>query len=145
MALRVFVDTNVLLYRFDGGAPKKRDVARAEFRRLVMERSIVISYSGASGVFVAATRRLNPPLGADQAEEVVGYLSRLPVVQISPRTILEAVALHRRFSLSVWDALIVRSALEAGADSLYTEDLQAGQVIEGLAIVNPFSPATSGH
>jgi predicted nucleic acid-binding protein len=41
--------------------------------------------------------------------------------------------------------LIVRSALEAGADTLYTEDLQAGQVIEGLAIVNPFSPATSGH
>jgi len=140
--LRVFVDTNVLVYRFDSGAPKKRDVARAEFRRLVMERSIVISTQVLQEFFVAATRRLNPPLSSDQAEVVIGYLSRLPVVQISTRTILEAVALHRRFSLSFWDALIVRSALEAGADTLYTEDLQEGQVIEGLPIVNPFSLAT---
>jgi len=142
--LRIFVDTNVLLYRFDGGAPKKRDAARAEFRRLVMERSIVLSTQVLQEFFVAATRKLNPPLSSDQAGVVVGYLSRLPIVQITPRTILEAVALHRRFSLSFWDALIVRSAIEAGADTLYTEDLQEGQVIEGLAIANPFSMATRG-
>lgn len=142
--MSVFVDTNVLLYRFDSSAPNKQSVARAEFRRLVMEHSIVISTQVLQEFFVAATRRLDPPLSPEQAEEAVRYLSRLPVVQITPRTILGAIALHRRFSLSFWDALIVRSALEAGAGTLYTEDLQEGQVIEGLAIVNPFSAATRG-
>jgi predicted nucleic acid-binding protein len=135
----VFVDTNVLLYRFDSSAPNKQSVARAELRRLVMERSIVISTQVLQEFFVAATRRLEPPLNPDQADEVVRYLSRLPLVQITPRSILEAISLHRRFSLSFWDALIVRSAIEAGADTLYTEDLQEGQVIEGLTIVDPFS------
>ena len=137
--MKVFVDTNVLLYRFDRGAPKKQETARTELRRLIMERSILISTQVLTEFFVAATRKLTPPLGSDQAEAVVRVLSRLPVVQVSSRTVLEAVALHRRHSLSFWDALIVRSALEAGADMLYSEDMQEGQVIEGLSIVNPFS------
>ncbi|MFO1205733.1 MAG: PIN domain-containing protein [Burkholderiales bacterium] len=142
--MKVFVDTNVLLYRFDGNDPAKRDVARAEFRRLVMERSIVISTQVLQEFFVAATRKLSPALSAEQAGVVVSYLSRLPVAQIGTRTIIEAIALHRKFSLSFWDALIVRSAVEAGASTLYTEDLQEGQVIEGLTVVNPFAMAARG-
>ncbi|HQR52231.1 MAG TPA: PIN domain-containing protein [Burkholderiales bacterium] len=142
--MSVFVDTNVLLYRFDSSAPNKQSLARAELRRLVMERSIVISTQVLQEFFVVATRRLEPPLNPDQAGEVIRYLSRLPLVQVTPRTILEAIALHRRFSLSFWDALIVRSAIEAGADTLYTEDLQEGQVIEGVTVVNPFAIAVCG-
>jgi len=137
--VKVFVDTNVLLYRFDAGSGKKQAIARVELRRLILDRSIVISTQVLQEFFVVATRKLAPPLGPDRAEAVIGYLSRLPCVQVTPRMVQDAIALHRRHSLAFWDALIVRSALEGGADTLYTEDLQAGRNIEGLSIVNPFA------
>jgi predicted nucleic acid-binding protein len=48
------------------------------------------------------------------------------------------VFLARDHRLSFYDALIVASAIEAGCDLLYTEDMQHGRSIGGLAIVNPF-------
>lgn len=137
--MKVFVDTNVLLYRFDAGSPKKQEIARAGLRRLILDRSIVLSTQVLQEFFVAATRKLSPPLRGDRAEAVIGYLSRLPCVQITPRMVQDAIGLHRRQSLSFWDALIVKSALEGGAGTLYTEDLQDGQQIDGLSIVNPFA------
>ena len=50
----------------------------------------------------------------------------------------EASALARSYGLDFYDVLIVAAALEAGCDTLLTEDLQAGQRIEGLTVVNPF-------
>lgn len=52
--------------------------------------------------------------------------------------VLGAVRRSREYMLSFWDALIVESALSAGANRLLTEDLQNGQEIEGLHIENPF-------
>ena len=49
------------------------------------------------------------------------------------------VSLARTHRFSLYDSLIVASALEAGCDTLLTEDLQSGRRIEGLAIVNPFA------
>jgi len=48
------------------------------------------------------------------------------------------LALARDHGLSIYDALIVVSAIEAGCDILYTEDMQHGRTIGDLAIVNPF-------
>ena len=47
------------------------------------------------------------------------------------------------YHLPLWDALIVRAAQPAGCSTLYSEDLQNGQVIDGLRIVNPFKKAAS--
>ena len=49
-----------------------------------------------------------------------------------------AVALARDHGLAFYDALIVASAIEAGCDTLFSEDMQHGRKIGGLAIVNPF-------
>jgi hypothetical protein len=50
-----------------------------------------------------------------------------------------ASSLQERFSLSWWDAMIVASALEQGSDFLLSEDLQAGQNLDGMLVVNPFA------
>jgi predicted nucleic acid-binding protein len=47
------------------------------------------------------------------------------------------LAIRGRYGFSIWDSQIVAAALEAGCDTLYTEDLQDGQVIEGVRIVDP--------
>jgi len=51
---------------------------------------------------------------------------------------LEAVRISERYGFSIWDGAILASALGAGCTILYTEDLQHGQIIEGLKIENPF-------
>ena len=61
-----------------------------------------------------------------------------PVRPIDVETHLHAVALARSHGFSFYDALIVASALDAGCDTLLTEDLQAGRRVDGLSIVNPF-------
>jgi predicted nucleic acid-binding protein len=52
--------------------------------------------------------------------------------------ILDAIATSREQSLPFWDALIVRAALDAGCDTLLTEDLQHDRIFEGLRVQNPF-------
>lgn len=51
----------------------------------------------------------------------------------------QALALARDHSLSIYDALVVASALEAACDTLYSEDLQNGRRFPALTIVNPFA------
>lgn len=60
------------------------------------------------------------------------------VVPITIGTHEAAVALAREHAFNFYDALIVASALEAGCDTLFTEDMQHGRTIGGLAIWNPF-------
>lgn len=45
----------------------------------------------------------------------------------------------QRYSLSHWDSLLVAAAIEAGVDTLYTEDLQAGAQYETVKVVNPLA------
>jgi predicted nucleic acid-binding protein len=67
------------------------------------------------------------------------------VLESSPNPLTLSLETHRaslrisqRYGFSVYDALIVASALEAGCTTLYTEDMQHGQIIDGLRIENPF-------
>ncbi|HET7269774.1 MAG TPA: hypothetical protein VFI90_01690, partial [Rubrobacter sp.] len=54
------------------------------------------------------------------------------------RMVLGAVRRSQELMLSFWDALIVEAALKAGADRLLTEEMQHGQIIEGMRVENPF-------
>ena len=60
------------------------------------------------------------------------------LVRIDLSMILGAIDLHRLHAISFWDALIVRAAAAAGCQVLLTEDLQDGQVFEGVRVENPF-------
>jgi predicted nucleic acid-binding protein len=57
--------------------------------------------------------------------------------------VIAAVVLARRHKLSLWDALIVVAAKAGGAAELLTEDLQHGQTLEGVRVVNPFLRAAA--
>lgn len=98
----------------------------------------VLSTQVVQEFYVAVTRKVAVPLQPEVAEDVVRNLSVLPVVRIGSEIILTAIGRSRRLQFSFWDALIVEAALTGGADRLLTEDLQHGQVIDGLRIENPF-------
>lgn len=64
-----------------------------------------------------------------------------PAVPLTATTSRAALTLARDHGFSFYDALIIAAAIEAGCDVLYSEDLQHGRSVSGLAIVNPFLPS----
>ena len=65
----------------------------------------------------------------------------MPLWQVNPSAALyqDAVSILGRYGFSFYDSLIVAAALEAGCTRLYSEDLQHGQRIQRLTILNPFT------
>lgn len=135
---RSFFDTNVLLYMYDDDEPGKKETAIGVFDRVVGDGQAVLSTQVLQEFYVNATRKLAIPLSPERAAARVWDFSRLPLVRVDENTILAAIERSQRMLLPFWDALIVESALSAGADRLLTEDLQHGREIEGLIVENPF-------
>ena len=62
------------------------------------------------------------------------------VAPVTANTVRDAMTVGLRYGLSHWDSLIVVAALATGCDTLYSEDMQDGQVFEGrLTVRNPFA------
>ena len=133
---RCFVDTNVLIYLFDNDSPGKQARAQALFDK--EKDRIVLSTQVLGEFYVNVARKLEQPLPQDAAARAVEDFSRFDVQSVTAELVLAAVRRSRSSLLSYWDSLIVETARSAGARFLFTEDLQHGQEIDGLRIVNPF-------
>jgi predicted nucleic acid-binding protein len=86
--------------------------------------------------FVNATGKLK--LDAVLAKRRVEVFSQFQVAEPAVADVLSAIDLHRLHGLSFWDSLILRCARQSGCRVLLSEDMQHGQVIDGVRIVNPF-------
>lgn len=130
-----FVDSNVLVYEWDERDPEKQRKAR----NLIAERRrrLVISTQVLQEVAVTLNRKLSIPW--EEVRDIVELYSHLKVQIIEPRLVRQAVETTSVSRLSFWDALIVEAAADANCRVLYSEDFNAGQVIRGVRIVNPFS------
>jgi predicted nucleic acid-binding protein len=137
MSVPAFLDTNVLVYADDRANPEKRDRAQALIREVVQNGNGHLSLQVLQEYFAAATRKLG--MDAAAARQRVELYAQINVVILDPEDLLVAIDLHRRYSISIWDALIIRAAILGGCRKLYTEDLQQGFFIERLEIVNPFA------
>jgi predicted nucleic acid-binding protein len=131
----VFVDTNILLYAYDPAAGEKHTRATRALERLWEEQVGRVSVQVLHEFYVTAIRKLKTPRAG--AREVVQIYAPWVQSPTTPETILRASDLSESARLSFWDALIVASAEEADASKLYTEDLNAGQIIAGVKIINP--------
>jgi predicted nucleic acid-binding protein len=133
-----FFDTNLLVYLFDSSSPEKQRRAREVLSERAQRDQVLLSAQVLEEFYVAVTRKLATPLSGDQAERLVRDFAAFPVVGLDGPLVIAAVVLSRRHKLSLWDALIVVAAKAGGATELLTEDLQHGQTLEGVRIVNPF-------
>ena len=131
-----FIDTNVLVYLFDDDSPGKQARSRSMLDEIA--DSAIISTQVLGEFFVAVTRKLARPLATQQAEAAVEALCGLVVRPVHAGLVKAAIERSRVSRLSYWDALIVETAIEAGAMVLLTEDMHEGQRIENLRIANPF-------
>ncbi len=132
-----FFDTNVLVYAFDEGEPEKRAVALGLIEEHLIGEDGTISVQ-VLREFYSAVRREPEPLSDEDAAAAVRRLAGFSPISEDTGMVLRAVRRTGEMSISFWDALIVEAALKAGADRLFTENLQHGQVIEGMRVENPF-------
>jgi predicted nucleic acid-binding protein len=139
MSDRVFVDTNVLTYLFDASEPEKRTRANQVLSAETERAELVISTQVLQELYVSLTRGKDPIATPELARQAVDAAAGYSVVQIDLGLVRAGIRVSQGAQLSFWDGLIIAAAASAGCMRLLTEDLNAGQIIEGVRIENPFS------
>lgn len=134
----VFVDTNVLVYGRDASEPDKQPVAASWLRRLWEERAGRLSSQVLHEYYVTVTERLDPGLDREAARVDIRSLLAWRPITLDSGILEGAWAVQDRHRLSFWDSLIVSAAQVGGCRYLLTEDLQDGQDLEGVEVVDPF-------
>lgn len=133
---KTFFDTNILVYQIDKRDKKKQALSRDLFKEKVIAGEAVISTQVLQEFYVAATvkLRVDPLL----IKSIIHMFENLEVIEVGKVLINEAIDSSMQYRLSFWDSLIVVSAESAMCEFLYTEDLNPGQVIRAVKVVNPF-------
>lgn len=133
-----FVDTNILVYAHDTSAGRKQERARELLAGLWERGEGCLSVQVLQEFYVTVTQKVAVAMAPAQAAQIVQDLSAWQIHAPGPEDVLRAIELQQRHSLSFWDAMIVQSAVRLGCDILWSEDLNAGQSIEGVQVANPF-------
>jgi predicted nucleic acid-binding protein len=127
-----FLDTNILVYAHCEGDYRTAIAKRVLFDGGVVSVQVLNEF--------ASVARAKLGLAWPQVQEATDSIL---ILCPDPRPLsvdihLRALGLSNRYGFSIWDGLIVSAAIEARCSTLLTEDLQHGQVVEGLRIENPF-------
>ena len=137
----VFVDTNVIVYRYDTRVPAKRSRADDWLNLVWSSRTGRLSFQVLQEFYATITRKLRPAMTAVEAQRIVRGLAAWRPVPVDLPVLERAWLLEERFALSWWDALIVSAAQGCGCRVLLTEDLQPGQRFDMVQVINPFASA----
>jgi predicted nucleic acid-binding protein len=127
-----FIDSNVLIYLLSA------DTTKADQAESVMKKGGLISVQVLNEVANVARRKL--AMSWEEINEVLSLIRMLcPVEPLTVETHDKGMAIAERYGLSIYDAMIVAAALMGGCDTLFSEDMQDGLLIDNqLRICNPF-------
>jgi len=137
MATRSFIDTNILIYAEASDAPIKQRAALILLKRLFENTEGALSTQVLQEYCNVALKKLRLPTSYIRSQ--LDFYEQFEVIQITPQVIRAGLDLHQTRSVAFYDALIVASAQLAGCETLYSEDLNAGETMAGVRIVNPFA------
>jgi predicted nucleic acid-binding protein len=138
MSVVTFVDSNILIYAHDLDAGEKRERAVTRLQALWETGTGRLSVQVLQEFYVNATRKLATPVARSTAREVIKTYGVWVPRATTVETVTRATNIAEFAQLSFWDALIVASAEEVGAEEILSEDLNDRQVIAGIRIINPF-------
>ena len=133
---RCFIDTNVLVYADSGDEPVKQRIALTLLNQLRLNQKGVLSTQVLTEYCNVALNKLKLP-HADIREQMQ-FWQQYEVVQVTPDIIHAGLDLHQTRSIGYFDALIVAAAKTSGCTVLYSEDMNAGEMVNGVRILNPF-------
>ena len=130
---KTFIDTNILIYLLSS------DDEKADQAELILRAGGIISVQVLNEIANTALRKLT--MSWVEINEFLSLIREMCSVQpLNIETYDKGRFIAERYGFSVYDAMIVATALLAGCDTLYSEDMQSGQRIEKqLRICNPFT------
>ena len=138
MTDKIFVDTNILVYAHDVSAGVKHTVAKQRIQELWEIKSGCLSIQVLQEFYVTVTQKVPNQIDNATAIEIIRSLSYWNVHEPSIDDIINAIDIQIRYQVSFWDAMILQSALQLECDLLWSEDLNPGQVYQGIKLINPF-------
>lgn len=138
----IAIDTNVFVYSADDSDAAKHAIAKNLMLVRASAGDTVLLWQVASEFLrwlrKAVDKGSVSQIGADLAFREVRDLFKLKLP--GERVLDIALDIYRRHSLSHWDSLLLAACIDAGIDTLYTEDLSHGVVYDGVTVLNPFVP-----
>jgi predicted nucleic acid-binding protein len=133
----VFVDTNILIYAHDADAGDKRERAARRLRELWTSGTGCLSVQVLQEFYVNVTRKLSTPIALASARQIVSAYAVWVRSPSTAQTVVRATEISESAQISFWDAMILAAAEECDAALLWSEDLNTGQTIAGIKVVNP--------
>jgi predicted nucleic acid-binding protein len=134
--LKTFLDTNILVYSVDAHDEKKQNIARLILKYLKENGYPVVSTQVLQEFYNAATKKLE--YDPATAKVMMHDFANMELIQNSLATIENGIDISITSNIAFWDGLIIAAAETAKCSSVFSEDLNHGQIIHGVKIVNPF-------
>ncbi len=134
-----FVDTNVLVYAHDSSAGHKQVAARDLLTTLWDSKQGSLSIQILQEFYVTVTRKVAAPISSERATQIIAALGTWRIHSPTVEDLQGAISIQTRYDLSFWDAMVIRSANRLGCQTLWSEDLNAGQFYGDVQVVNPFA------
>jgi len=136
MAGRSFIDTNVLVYAEASDEPLKQQAALTLIKRLYENNEGVLSTQVLQEYCNVALKKLR--LSSTHIRAQLDLYEQFEVVQVTPAIIRAGLDLQQIRSVSFFDSIVLASAHAAGCNVIWSEDMNTGEVINGMQITNPF-------
>ena len=133
---RVFFDSNVIVYAQDTTEPWKRERAQTLICDAFADDTAVISGQVLGETFVTLVKKLG--FDVEKTADEIRMLSQMKVVEISSSLVLRALQIKIECQLSYWDSLIIAAAEAASCETVWSEDLNDGQIYGSVTVRNPF-------
>ena len=137
-ALLEFVDTNVLVYAHDRSAGKKHEIAKELVKRLWESRQGCLSVQVLQEFYVTVTRKVAQPIKPEEAAVLIQDLGYWRIFTPTVQDVLGAIDLQSHYQTSLWDAMVIHSAICLGCGVIWSEDLSDGQGYHQVIVKNPF-------
>lgn len=135
--MRLAVDTNVLAYAEGVNGPVRKEAALAITGRLPSDSTLVPVQVLGELYRVLVGKAAWPAKRARIA--ILSWQDTFPLIETSPSILVAALDVAADHGLSIWDAIILAAAAEAGCRLLLSEDMQEGFTWGGVTVVNPFA------
>ena len=134
---KYFFDTNILVYMQDASDPVKQQKARFLLSTHLDNGTAVISTQCLQEFYNVLANKMKQ--NKIQTKLIMHSLSEnIPVVQITPELIETGIDISVGTQFSFWDSLMISAASFAKCTVLFSEDMNDGQVVNGVTIKNPF-------
>lgn len=137
--MRVFVDTNLWVYRLDRREPEKRHFVAAWLRELAVEHEIVVSTQVLIELRAVLSSKLKPAVPVGEIGMALEALGGFEVVPGDTALVLDAHELAATEQLAWFDALILEAAIRSRCQVLYSEEFGHGRHFGALQVRNPLA------